>query len=114
MMTLIRKAALLTGLAVLAAPVLAQADDIEAGKALSATCVACHGADGISGTLPTYPIIAGQYEDYLVKALTEYRDGGRKNIIMGSMAAALSDEDIEKLAAYYASLPSPLSVLPEG
>lgn len=90
----------------------AQAGDPEAGEAISATCAACHGADGI-GTLPIYPVIAGQYEDYLVHALKAYRDGARKNIVMGGMAAALSDEDIENLAAYYASLPSPLKVLPD-
>ncbi len=113
MMPLVRTAVFLTGLAMLSAPVLAKEKDIEAGKALSATCAACHGADGVVGTLPSYPIIAGQYEDYLVKAITEYRDGDRKNIVMGGMAAALSDEDIKQLAAYYASLPSPLSVLPQ-
>lgn len=93
----------------LAAPVVA--GDKEAGKELSVTCAACHGEDGV-GTLDIYPIIAGQYEDYLVHALKAYRDGKRKNIIMGGMAAALSDDDIKNLAAYYAAMPSPLKVVP--
>lgn len=113
MMTMMRNAVLLTGLTMISTQALAKGEEIEAGKALAATCVACHGEDGVNGTLPTYPIIAGQYKDYLVKALKEYRDGARKNIIMGSMAAALSDDDIKNLAAYYASLPGPLSILPQ-
>lgn len=111
MMPLIRTALLTLGLAAISAPALA--GDAEAGKELSATCAACHGEDGI-GTLDIYPILAGQYEDYLVVSLKAYRDGGRKNIVMGGMAAMLSDEDIANLAAFYASLPGPLRTLPNN
>jgi cytochrome c553 len=65
-------------------------------------CVACHGNDGI-GISPQYPNLAGQYEDYLVRALTDYRKGGRKNAIMASFASQLDDGEIAELAAYYSS-----------
>ena len=99
-------------LALLAGPMIAQAGDAEAGKAKSATCEACHGADG-KGTNPMYPVLAGQYEDYLVHTLRAYRDGTRKNVIMAGLAAPLTDEDIEDLAAYYASMPNALGTLPD-
>jgi cytochrome c553 len=86
----------------------AAAGDIEAGQARAGTCVACHGASGQSEIPATpgmvVPNIGGQYADYLVKALKDYRSGARKNAGMTSMAAGLSDQDIEHLAAYYASL----------
>ena len=68
----------------------------------SHTCVACHGNDGV-GILPEYPTLTGQHEDYLQEALRAYRSGQRKNAVMAGMAAALTDEDIEALARYYAS-----------
>lgn len=108
---------LLTGLAALACALAAvpvsHAGDPEAGKEKSATCVACHGEDGL-GTNPMYPVLAGQYEDYLVHALRAYRDGSRRNAIMAGLAAPLSDEDIEDLAAYYAALPAGLDTLPNN
>ena len=78
-----------------------------AGKAKSTTCVACHGADG-NGNIPLYPRLAGQYEDYLRKALQNYQSGARTNPIMGGMAKPLSPQDIADLAAYYASQPKGL------
>lgn len=77
--------------------------DAEKGKALSASCAACHGADGNSSN-PEWPKLAGQGESYLIKQLTEYRNGKRKNAVMNGMAAGIkSDEDVMHLAAYYAS-----------
>ena len=79
------------------------------------TCSACHGADGAQPTpLPGNPppIIAGQYRDYLIQALTEYRDGQRQNVIMVPQAKALNDAQIRALAAYISSLPTPLHTLP--
>ena len=78
------------------------AGDPSAGKEKSAVCAACHGPDGNS-PLPENPKIAGQYADYLELALQEYRSGVRPNPIMAGMAAALTDEDIADLAAYFAS-----------
>ncbi len=70
---------------------------------LTTTCIACHGQNGISVS-PSWPTLAGQHEDYLVHALKQYRDGTRSDAVMMVNAANLSDQDIERLAAYYASL----------
>jgi len=73
------------------------------GIEASATCVACHGPNGISVS-PTWPTLAGQYEDYLEHALNQYRDGTRTNPVMAQMAAGLSDDDVRVLARYYSGL----------
>lgn len=100
----------LVALAFASAPALASGD-AAAGKQKSATCAACHGADGNATADGQYPRLAGQYVDYIAQALHEYKDGERKNAIMVGMAAPLSDDDIANLAAYYASLPGKLSDL---
>ena len=66
-------------------------------------CVSCHGQDGIA-VAPIYPSLAGQHEDYLVRALDEYKHGGRKNAIMRTFAANLSEADISTVAAYFSHL----------
>jgi cytochrome c553 len=81
--------------------VLARGDAV-AGKQKSATCTACHGETGHSID-PNYPALAGQYQDYLVKALSDYRSGKRTNVIMAGFAAQLSNQDIEDLAAWFSS-----------
>ena len=81
------------------------AGDADAGKTKAAMCAACHGPDGNAGIDPQYPRLAGQYRDYIVKALHEYKAGDRKNPIMAGFAGTLSDADIEDLAAYFSSLP---------
>ena len=78
------------------------AGDPAAGQAKSKACAACHGADGNSAS-GEFPRLAGQYADYLVKALADYKSGARKNPIMAPLAANLSKRDMEDLAAYYAS-----------
>ena len=78
-----------------------------ADEPLAATCMACHGAGGLSA-IPTNPILAGQYESYIEQALKSYRVGERQNAIMGGFATALSDEDIDKLAAYFSAHREPL------
>lgn len=88
-------------LLVLSAPLMAA--DAAAGKAKAATCVACHGPEGVSVN-PMWPNLAGQKEAYLAKQLKDFRDGRRNDPVMGPMAKGLSDEDIANLAAYYASL----------
>ena len=84
------------------------APDVEAGKAKSVVCQACHGADGNGTGDGQYPRIAGQYADYLAKALEDYKSGARANPIMAGFATTLSKEDIDNLAAFFASQPSPL------
>jgi len=78
------------------------AGDAEAGKAKSAVCMACHGADGNSIN-PEWPSLAGQVPEYLVKQLQDFKSGARKNALMVGMVAPLSEQDMEDLAAYYAS-----------
>ena len=85
--------------------------DPAAGQEKAATCAACHGAEGISADVNN-PILAGQYESYLTHSLQSYRDGSRQNAIMNGMAAALTDEDIADLAAYFSSLTTPLQTAP--
>jgi len=65
-------------------------------------CLACHGTNGV-GITADYPTIAGQHKDYIERALHDYQKGGRKNAVMGGMAATLKPEDIEQLAEYYSS-----------
>lgn len=75
--------------------------DPEAGKNKSATCTACHGVDGNSVN-GEWPKLAGQHAEYLDRQLHLFKSGGRQNPIMLGMVAALSDEDMADLAAYYA------------
>ncbi|MGH8495972.1 MAG: c-type cytochrome [Gammaproteobacteria bacterium] len=65
-------------------------------------CVACHGETGVAPS-PAFPDLAGQYADYLERTLQQYKSGERQNAIMAGFAAQLSDEDIEELAAWYAT-----------
>lgn len=88
-------------LAVLSLNVMA-AGDPAAGKEKSQTCAACHGADGNS-TNPVWPKLAGQHEGYLVKQMLDFKSGARENAQMSPMMEPLSKQDIEDLAAYYAS-----------
>jgi cytochrome c553 len=78
-----------------------------------APCAACHGENGlgVEATMdPKPPVLAGQHVDYLEQALTTYRNGRRKNVVMDSMAQLLkSEEDVKIVAAYFASQPSPLA-----
>ena len=76
--------------------------DSAAGEQKAAACNACHGAGGNS-TISINPILAGQHRSYLVQALQDYKNGTRTNPIMKGMAAGLSDQDIEDLAAYFAA-----------
>ena len=66
-------------------------------------CAACHGPDGNKPSAPDQPVLAGQYEDYLVRALTDYKSGRRNNPIMKGFAGLLSKQDIEDLAAWFSS-----------
>lgn len=76
----------------------------------AAACAACHGADGIKVIDPSYPILAGQHRDYLLRALQDYKSGARKNAIMSGQAAGLTKKEMQELAAYFAALPGPLDI----
>jgi cytochrome c553 len=88
-------------LAAIAPP--AAGGDATAGRQKAVQCQACHGLDGVA-KIPGAPHLAGQVEEYLVKALRGYRSGERKDEMMAVAARQLSDDDVEDLAAYYASL----------
>ena len=77
---------------------------VEAGKAKSLTCNACHGADGNSSNA-VWPNIAGQNAPYIQAQLLAFKTGVRNNALMSSQAMMLGDEDIANLAVYYESLP---------
>lgn len=96
--------------AITLAPLQTRADSlvdgsVEAGKAKSLTCSACHGQAGNSVN-PLWPNIAGQGAPYLVAQLEAFKNGLRANPLMSSQAMLLSDEDMRDLAVYYESLPA--------
>ena len=77
--------------------------DLARGQAIATSvCMACHTTDGSRGS-PANPILQGQHPEYLVKQLTEFKDGKRASPIMQGMAAALSEADMKNVAAFYAS-----------
>ena len=100
-MKFLRRALLVSLSLLVASPAIA--GDAAAGAKKTATCVACHGKDGIS-IADTYPNIACQKEKYLVKSIKAYKNGERNDPMMKPMVASLSEADIENIAAYYATL----------
>jgi cytochrome c553 len=82
----------------------ASAYDAEAGKQKATACAVCHGAGGNS-TNPTVPSVAGQWNDYVVLALYQFRAKHRPSPIMDPQAAPLTDDDLGNLAAYYSAQP---------
>lgn len=79
------------------------AGNAEAGKTKAAMCTACHGSDGNS-LIDMYPKLAGQHADYIVKQLSDFKSGARKDPIMMGMAMALSPQDMADIGAYYQSM----------
>ncbi len=105
-----RRLAVLFVASVVSTGLLARGNE-EAGKNKAAqVCAACHGPDGNKPSAPDQPVLAGQYYDYLVRALTDYKIGRRNNPIMKGFAAPLSSQDIEDLAAWFSSRKSNLHV----
>lgn len=102
----------------LATPAAFAGGDADNGKQLfeSHACTSCHGNAAISkpGQDPQPPVLAGQYKDYIVQALHEYKLNQRKGSVMNGMAAPLSDQDIKDLAEYLSGLQGPLATLPEA
>jgi cytochrome c553 len=77
------------------------------GKAISYTCLGCHGIDGYRNAYPDYevPKLEGQHPEYLVDALHAYRSGDRAHLTMHDQASTLSDQDMVDIAAYFAGKP---------
>ncbi|RDV24768.1 cytochrome c4 [Alteromonas aestuariivivens] len=93
--------------------------DPDAGKAKSAVCAACHNVDGNSA-IDMNPKLAGQHANYIVKQLKEFKlasqtggEEGRNNAVMNGMAAPLSEQDMEDLAAYFSSQEATPGATPE-
>ncbi len=99
----------LAAAATLAAGSAGAADLVAAKKKVEEVCAACHGIDGAQPTAPDYPKLAGQYPDYLAKALRDYKSGRRKNAIMAGFAQGLTDKDIDNLSAYFYAQPEVLA-----
>jgi cytochrome c553 len=81
----------------------AKLEAAKVGRAKAQACAACHGMNGIS-TQPDSPNLAGQPAFYLSTQLKHYRSGERKHEVMGVMSKTLSDEDIEALSQWFASI----------
>lgn len=87
----------------------ASAADVPAGDAAAkaantakSVCAACHGADGNSAA-STFPKLAGQQPAYIVKQLSNFKDGSRNNPVMKPIASSLSTDDMQALATYFSS-----------
>ena len=80
------------------------AGNAENGKGLTAMCAGCHGADGNSA-VASFPKLAGQGERYLYKQLQDVKADRRIIVAMTGMLAALNDQQLADIAAYYASPP---------
>ncbi len=106
------KTALLIALLALASPYAQAGGDADAGAQKAKPCTVCHGAGFDTPISPDIPRLAGQHDDYLARALTDYKSGARKNPVMGGQASALSAQDIQDLAAYISKLPGKLKVIP--
>jgi cytochrome c553 len=100
-LTLFARAALFSLLLILTLPAHA-AGSAEAGKAKAAVCAACHGVDGNSLN-PEWPSLAGQHDTYILSTLKAFKSGTRKNVLMAGQVAALADQDMQDLAAYFAA-----------
>lgn len=81
------------------------AGDPAAGQKKNSMCAGCHGIPGYRNAYPkvfNVPKLGGQHPEYIVAALQAYKKGERKHPTMQGIAASLSDQDMEDLAAYYA------------
>jgi cytochrome c553 len=106
------KTALIIALMALASQLACAGGNARAGAEKSRACAACHGADFNTPVSADTPRLAGQYADYLARALTDYKSGARKSPVMGGQAAALSAQDIQDIAAFVNSLRGNLKVIP--
>ncbi|HEU4616705.1 MAG TPA: c-type cytochrome [Gammaproteobacteria bacterium] len=102
-------AACALGLMLLTGAALAEDGSVEAGKAKSTTCAACHGQTGNS-VAPNWPSLAGQHPAYIVRQLNAYKNGERDNAAMMGFASMLSEQDMRDLAAFFSSQ----SMTPKG
>jgi len=86
----------------LSLPIAIAGGDPTRGKTKTIICIGCHGVDG-NNTNATYPILAGQTEDYLTKQLNDFKTGKRQEEHMSSMVEALTISDIPDVSSYFAT-----------
>jgi cytochrome c553 len=98
-----KKIVALIALSLIASPAIGKGNAAAGEAKAKSVCAACHGPDGNMPTSPEFPRLSGQYYDYLVRALNEYKSGARKNAIMAGQAQPLTAKEIEDLAAFYAA-----------
>jgi cytochrome c553 len=86
----------------------------EHGKQISYTCLGCHGIDGYRNAYPNYsvPKLQGQYPEYIVAALEEYKSGQRAHLTMHAQASELSEQDIADIAVFFAGKPLQRGAVP--
>lgn len=91
-----------------------QAGDAARGAILADTCMGCHGIPGYRNAYPSYrvPKLGGQNADYLVIALQGYRNETRPHNTMHAQAASMSDQDMQDVAAFFASQGAPKAGAP--
>ncbi|MEM7280424.1 MAG: c-type cytochrome [Pseudomonadota bacterium] len=84
----------------------AQAGDTQRGRALSETCLGCHGVDTLTNVYPTYkvPKLGGQYADYIAASLNGYKSKDRAHATMHSQAFDLTADEMRDIGAYFESL----------
>lgn len=100
---------LLMGACLMASGSIAQEGDAERGEAASATCVACHQANGGGMNIPggeSWPRLAGLNANYIAKQLHDFKAGDRQNATMVTFANMLDDQQIADVASYYSQLPA--------
>lgn len=106
------KAALLFALLAFGSQFAHAGGNAAAGEHKAKPCAACHGADFNTPISADIPRLAGQHQDYLARALTDYKSGARKNPVMSGQAGALSAQDIQDLASYLSGLGGKLKIIP--
>ena len=84
------------------------AGDAAKGRVKAITCMGCHGIPGYHNAYPNYPVprVGGQHPEYIVIALKAYKSGKRDHRTMQAQAASLSEQDMQDIAAYFASAAS--------
>jgi cytochrome c553 len=105
--------ALCAAVAAVAGPAFAAGPSAAKGAQISAQCAVCHGSDGMSVDT-SIPNLAGQHYAYLVAQTNAFKQRDRINPIMNQMVQSLSQEQIEDIAAYYASIPIQVRMAPKS
>ena len=73
-------------------------------RSLAATCASCHGTDGRTTAGSTIPALAGMPRDYMLTQFKAFKDGSRPATVMHQIARGFTDQQLETVAAYFATL----------